>query len=58
MNQSCSLTVVSDNNDDEPIYDLDTNNVELADSDFDSAMNNLQINLCNMEKSYKEHATT
>ena len=55
--KSCSLTVVTDNNDDEPIYDLDTDNFELVDGDFDSVMNNLQANLCNMEKSSKEHAT-
>ena len=55
--KSCSLTVVTDNNDDEPIYDLDTDNFELVDGDFDSVMNNLQANLCNMEKSFKEHAT-
>lgn len=57
VNQSCSLTIVSDNSDDEPSYNLNTDNVELADSDFDSVMNNLQTNLCNMEKNNKKHAT-
>ena len=57
VNQSCSLTIVSDNSDDEPSYNLNTDNVELADSDFDSVMNNLETNLCNMEKNNKKHAT-